>query len=80
MRVRRGGRRRGSRVAGIADAGITDARFETGVQNRARGERGREHELRVALTQEEHRRGHGLRVAPIQERVDRVKELLGRRR
>ena len=30
------------------------------------------------LTQEGHRRGHGLRVASIQEREGRVKELPGR--
>ena len=43
---------------------VTNAGFETRVSARTRGERRREHELRVTL---------------IQEREDRVKELLGRR-
>ena len=83
LRVRCGGRRCGSCVAGIADAGITDAGVASRgchkrgvcVQVRTRGERGRERGSCVALTEEEHRRGHGLRVASIQEREGRVKEL-----
>ena len=56
----------------------TNAGFETRVQVRTRGERGRGRGFRVALTREEHRRGHELRAASIQEREGCVKELLGR--
>ena len=51
---------RGSQTRGSRCINATNAGFETRVQVRTRGERRREHELRVAL---------------IQERVDRVKEL-----
>ena len=76
LRVRRGGRRREVRVAQIP----TNAGFETRVQVRTREECGRDRELRVALTREGHRRGHRLRVASIQERERRVKQMSRTRR
>ena len=48
---------------------------EVCVQVQMRGKRGRGRGFCVALTQEEHRRGHRLRVVSIQERADYVREL-----
>jgi len=76
--TRFGSETRGSQKRELRRVDATNAGFDTRVQVITRGERGREHELRVALKQEEHRRGHGLRAASIQERADCVKELLRR--
>ena len=69
---------RGSQMRESRREDATNVRFETRVQVRTRGEHGRGfrvaltreehrrgHELRVVLTREGHKRGHGLRVASI---------------
>ena len=58
---------RGSQMQESRRVDATNAGFETRVQVRTREEHRRGHELRVASLQEGHRRGHGLRVASIQE-------------
>ena len=69
---------RGSQTRESRRVDATNAGFETRVQVRTRGERGRGHRFRVTLTREEHRRGHELRVVSMQEREGRVKEFPGR--
>ena len=61
-------RTRISQTRGSRCIDVTNARFETCVRDRARGERRRGCGFRVALTQEEHGRGHGIRVRKQTER------------